>query len=74
MNEYRAISPNRNDQWSGKILSKSVLPLLATPRRESTHLTPEPIALRGSISGARLRPRPAVPRPPFSVRGGGLTW
>ena len=38
MKEYSAISPSRNDQWSGKTLRKNGRPSLATPIRSSSHL------------------------------------
>ena len=41
-NEYSAISPSMNDQWSGKILSKKTRPPLATPSRSSSSLTTLP--------------------------------
>ena len=38
MNEYSAISPRRNDQWSGNTLRKNGRPNPATPIRSSSHL------------------------------------
>ncbi len=38
MKEYSAISPRRNDQWSGKTFRRKGRPKPAMPIRSSTHL------------------------------------
>ncbi len=38
MNEYRAISPSRNDQWSGNTLRSPNRPILLTPTRSSAQV------------------------------------
>lgn len=46
-NEYSAISPSRNDQWSGKILRMLRLRKLPAPVRSSMNLLMPLIALGG---------------------------
>src|SRR5437588_10630362 len=46
--QYMAISPNMNDQWSGKILSRAVRAKWAAPRRSSNQRPSRPMAPRGS--------------------------
>src|SRR3954453_12748075 len=69
-NEYIAISPSRNDQWSGKTYRSAFFPSGATPVRESRNRT-APRITRSSSRGRLQATPPSLPPDPPPARADG---
>jgi hypothetical protein len=76
MNEYSAISPSRNDQWSGNTFRSALLANLAAPNRSSIPRAAESAGPPRDIPSVQknqdlFTERTVVP-PPFSAASAAL--